>query len=101
MNYMLRFNSSIAMHEGLFRYENGKPIPMSHGCIRIPKNKAKKLFYAVSVGTVVRVIGKADYDNAFNTALLNNDMILKEEYVDESNLNLTIDLRDIEELGDL
>jgi len=101
MNYMLRFNGTISMHSGVFDYENGKSIPMSHGCIRVPEQSAKKLFSFVGKGTRVTVVGKADYNDSFNRSLQENDTIPREEFLGTSNLNLTVSALDIEELEEL
>jgi len=75
MDYMLKFTSAIAIHEGNVVYENGKSVPASHGCIRVPKNKAKRLFAMINKGTPVKVIGKANFKNNYNKMINKNDTI--------------------------
>jgi L,D-transpeptidase catalytic domain len=53
MRYFVRFNSEIGMHAG---YLPG--YPASHGCVRLPENKAIAIFNAVDVGTPVTVFGR-------------------------------------------
>jgi len=62
MPYMLRVtNTGIAIHAGtMVKY------PDSHGCIRIPYGKAMQLFKWTDVGTKVRIVGKAPYDDSVN-----------------------------------
>jgi hypothetical protein len=52
MRYFVRFNNTIGMHAG---YLPG--YPASHGCIRLPEEKAIAIFQAVEVGTPVTVFG--------------------------------------------
>lgn len=92
MNYMLKFAPAIAIHEGYIPTEKGRSIPASHGCIRINTSDAKKLFSLVDINTKVIVKGRADYKNNFNRELDHP------HYVEESNLNLTINTSDIEEI---
>lgn len=90
MNYMLKFAPAIAIHEGYIPTENGNPVPASHGCIRVSTSNAQKLFSLAGINTRVVVKGRADYRNSFNEELD------RPEYVENSNLNLTIDTSDIE-----
>jgi hypothetical protein len=53
MHYFVRFNNTIGMHAG---YLPG--YPASHGCVRLPKEKAIAIFNAVDVGTPVTVFGR-------------------------------------------
>ncbi len=53
MRYFVRFNSAIGMHAG---YLPG--YPASHGCVRLPEEKAIAIFNAVEVGTPVTVFGR-------------------------------------------
>lgn len=53
MRYFIRFNNEIGMHAG---YLPG--YPASHGCVRLPEQKAIALFNAVNVGTPVTVFGR-------------------------------------------
>ena len=53
MPYMMRLtNTGIAMHQGHVPKK-----PASHGCIRLQKYMAKKMFYWASVGTMVTIEG--------------------------------------------
>ncbi len=53
MPYMLRLSKSgLAIHQG---YLPG--FPASHGCIRVPKNSAIKLWKWAKIGTVVKIYG--------------------------------------------
>jgi hypothetical protein len=53
MPYMLRItNAGVAIHQG---YLPG--YPASHGCIRVSKNTAKKLWYWAKIGTKVKIYG--------------------------------------------
>lgn len=53
MRYFVRFNHTIGMHAG---YLPG--YPASHGCVRLPEEKAIVIFNAVDVGTQVTVFGR-------------------------------------------
>ncbi len=57
MPYWMRLTSyGVGMHEG----EIPDPgLPASHGCIRMPREMAQKLFEIVSVGTSVTISGSA------------------------------------------
>ena len=52
MRYFMQFAPGIGMHAG---YLPG--YPASHGCVRMPEDKAITFFKAVSVGTPVNVFG--------------------------------------------
>jgi L,D-transpeptidase catalytic domain len=54
MKFFMRFNGGYGMHAG---YLPG--FPASHGCVRMPRDKAELFYQLVSVGTPVRVYGKA------------------------------------------
>jgi hypothetical protein len=108
MDFMLKITKSgIAIHQGnvLFekREDDGviRSIPASHGCIRVQKGVAEKLFHLVKVGDRVIINGKSSFKNHFNDRLMKNDrlkapqlrhspFIEPQRWVDESNLNLTI-----------
>ncbi len=53
MRYFIRFDGATGMHAG---YLPG--YPASHGCVRLPQEKAIALFDAVQVGTPVTVFGR-------------------------------------------
>lgn len=53
MRYFIRFNNATGMHAG---YLPG--YPASHGCVRLPEEKAIAIFDAVDVGTPVTVFGR-------------------------------------------
>ncbi len=53
MRYFVRFDNAIGMHAG---YLPG--YPASHGCVRLPEQKAIAFFKAVEVGTLVTVFGR-------------------------------------------
>jgi lipoprotein-anchoring transpeptidase ErfK/SrfK len=53
MRYFVRFNSATGMHAG---YLPG--YPASHGCVRLPEEKAIAIFNSVEVGTPVTVFGR-------------------------------------------
>ena len=53
MRYFVRFNDAIGMHAG---YLPG--YPASHGCVRLPEDKAIAFFQSVDVGTPVTVFGR-------------------------------------------
>ena len=53
MRYFIRFDNAIGMHAG---YLPG--YPASHGCVRLPEEKAIAIFNAVEVGTPVNVFGR-------------------------------------------
>jgi len=52
MHYFIRFDASTGMHAGVLA-----GYPASHGCVRLPKEKAIAFFNAVEVGTPVTVFG--------------------------------------------
>ena len=51
MPYFIRFNRGIGMHGGAT-----PNAPVSHGCVRLPNEKARLFFNAVSAGTPVSVV---------------------------------------------
>lgn len=52
MNYFLRLNPHVfGLHAGQIRTS-----PASHGCIRLPENKARELFDLCPIGTFVYII---------------------------------------------
>jgi hypothetical protein len=53
MHYFMRYNGGEGMHAG---YLPG--YPASHGCVRLPKDKAIAFFNAVEIGTPVTVFGR-------------------------------------------
>jgi len=53
MRYFIRFDNAVGMHAG---YLPG--YPASHGCVRLPEEKAIAIFNAVEVGTPVTVFGR-------------------------------------------
>ena len=53
MPYFMRFNGAGGMHAG---YLPG--YPASHGCVRLPKDKAVAFYRAIEVGTPVTVFGR-------------------------------------------
>jgi lipoprotein-anchoring transpeptidase ErfK/SrfK len=53
MRYFMRFHGADGMHAG---YLPG--YPASHGCVRMPEDRAIAFFNAVEVGTPVRVFGR-------------------------------------------
>ncbi len=53
MPYFIRFDNAIGMHAG---YLPG--YPASHGCVRLPEEKAIAIFNAIEVGTPVNVFGR-------------------------------------------
>ena len=65
MRYFVRFNSTIGMHAG---YLPG--YPASHGCVRLPEEKAIAIFQAVEVGTPVTVFGRTPRGRAMSEARL-------------------------------
>lgn len=57
MPYWMRLTSyGVGMHAGDIPDPG---LPASHGCIRLPKEMAQKLFEVVSVGTNVTISGSA------------------------------------------
>jgi hypothetical protein len=52
MKYFLRFEGAAGMHAG---YLPG--YPASHGCVRMPADKAKRFFDVAEMGTPVKVFG--------------------------------------------
>ena len=69
MQYFIRFDGATGMHAG---YLPG--YAASHGCVRLPKEKAIAFFQAVEVGTPVTVFGRTPRgrvtDNAVSTRQL-------------------------------
>lgn len=53
MPYFLRFKGGYGLHAG---YLPG--YPASHGCVRLPRDKARLFFQMAAAGTPVRVYGK-------------------------------------------
>jgi lipoprotein-anchoring transpeptidase ErfK/SrfK len=69
MPYMLRLtNSGIAMHMG-----NANRRAASHGCIRMSRSLARKMYKWARVGTVVHVDGNAHNYNNFSSSKYQGD----------------------------
>jgi lipoprotein-anchoring transpeptidase ErfK/SrfK len=60
MHYFMQFAPGIGMHAG---YLPG--YPASHGCVRMPQDKAIAFFQAISVGTPVTVFGATRTSRAY------------------------------------
>jgi lipoprotein-anchoring transpeptidase ErfK/SrfK len=60
MHYFMQFAPGIGMHAG---YLPG--YPASHGCVRLPQDKAIAFFHAVSIGTPVTVFGTTRTDHIY------------------------------------
>lgn len=56
MKHFLRFNGAVGMHAGRL-----PGYAASHGCVRLPSDKAALFFNIAELGTPVRVFGKAPY----------------------------------------
>ena len=52
MEYFLRFDGANGLHMGII-----KSFPSSHGCVRLPKDKAILFFNTASVGTPAHISG--------------------------------------------
>lgn len=52
MEYFLRFDGANGLHAGII-----KSFPASHGCVRLPKDKAILFFNTAEVGTPVHIFG--------------------------------------------
>jgi len=81
MNFMLRINGSIAIHSGYV-----PNYPDSHGCIRLPKSKARKLFSWADLSTTVKVVGsikKYEPTVASNTGLYKGGKLIEDEDFDD------------------
>jgi len=61
MNYFMRFHGADGMHAG---YLPG--YPASHGCVRMPKERAIAFFNAVQVGTPVTVFGRTPVNRYYS-----------------------------------
>jgi len=63
MPYTLKVtNGGVAIHEGYTpKTKSGKTYPDSHGCIRVPRGTAKKLFEWAKIGTPITIKGKTRY----------------------------------------
>lgn len=53
MRYCMRLNNAIGMHAGYL-----PDYPASHGCVRLPEQRAIAFFNAVEVGRPVTVFGR-------------------------------------------
>src|SRR5205823_6374917 len=61
MNYFMRFHGADGMHAG---YLPG--YPASHGCVRMPQERAIAFFNAVQVGTPVTVFGRTPVNHDYS-----------------------------------
>jgi lipoprotein-anchoring transpeptidase ErfK/SrfK len=61
MNYFMRFHGADGMHAG---YLPG--YPASHGCVRMPQERAIAFFNAVQVGTPVTVFGRTPVNRYYS-----------------------------------
>ena len=61
MNYFMRFHGADGMHAG---YLPG--YPASHGCVRMPQERAIAFFNAVQVGTPVTVFGRTPVNHYYS-----------------------------------
>jgi len=96
MNYMLKFtNQGNAIHQGNVVFEGDSSIPVSHGCVRLTPYDAQSAFNLLKVGDTVKVVGRYDYEDSFNSKLSENDMIVIDDGVydedigDSNGLNIT------------
>ncbi|RYD84119.1 MAG: hypothetical protein EOP84_06395 [Verrucomicrobiaceae bacterium] len=58
MRHFIRFNGAVGMHAGIL-----PGYPASHGCVRLPANRAALFYNVAELGTSVRVYGKAPYQS--------------------------------------
>ena len=65
MRYFVRFNNATGLHAG---YLPG--YPASHGCVRLPEEKAIAIFNSVEVGTPVTVFGRTPRGREMSEARL-------------------------------
>jgi lipoprotein-anchoring transpeptidase ErfK/SrfK len=65
MRYFVRFNNATGIHAG---YLPG--YPASHGCVRLPEEKAIAFFNSVDVGTPVTVFGRTPRGREMSEARL-------------------------------
>src|SRR5215831_1228156 len=63
MRYFMQFAPGIGLHAG---YLPG--YPASHGCVRMPEEKAIAFFQAVSVGTPITVFGSAPRERQYQVS---------------------------------
>ncbi|MBW0000694.1 MAG: L,D-transpeptidase [Verrucomicrobia bacterium] len=73
MHYFMEFAPGFGLHAG---YLPG--YPASHGCIRMPKDKAIAFFRAISVGTPVTIFGSAPRVRRYEASYRNRDR--REDY---------------------
>jgi len=68
MPYTIRVtHDGVAIHAGeLPKLRSGEIYPDSHGCIRVPYSTARKLYEWTSIGTPIKIIGKANYVDRVN-----------------------------------
>lgn len=65
MRYTIRVtHDGIAIHEGFVpKLSSGDAYPASHGCIRVPFGKAKKLYEWTSINTPIKIVGVTKHNN--------------------------------------
>ena len=74
MPYTMKITKwGVAIHQGYVKKENGKGVPLSHGCIRVPKRISKKLFEWSRLRTTVKIIGKTTYTDSLNKQFQEED----------------------------
>ena len=87
MDYMLKFtHGGNAIHKGRVVYEGEKSIPVSHGCIRLAPIDAKRVFSLLQIGDRIKVVGKYNYKDNFNSRLKKEkrgDILYLSDYSDD------------------
>jgi len=91
MPFMMRLtNWGIAIHQGYV-----PDYPASHGCIRVPREYAEKLFYWAPMGTPVKVKQNVEYADLYKRApeakKIEQKTAPDDEYARAKNRRVTID----------
>ncbi len=64
MPFWMEFKPAYGMHWGFV-----KPVPCTHGCVRMPVKAAKKTFDLVRVGTPIHIASSQPWDNTIGKSL--------------------------------
>lgn len=64
MTYWMEFQSAYGLHWGFV-----KPVPATHGCVRMPLNAARKTFELVRIGTPINIATSQPWDETVGKTL--------------------------------
>ncbi len=64
MTYWMEFKPAYGLHWGFV-----KPVPATHGCVRMPLNSARKVFEMIPLGTPINIAYSQPWDSTIGSQL--------------------------------